>query len=295
MGLDRMNVMRSWLIAPANKREMVDRFPDRVADAAVIDLEDGTPDAEKDAARDALADQVTRLRRRRLHSSLYVRINAPPSPHHVNDLEVACSTDIDGIVIPKLSRVEELRLAARHLTEAERNQQRSFKIIGGIETALGVINVTEIAFADSHLVALYFGAEDFASDVGGMRRTAHGLEVHYARSRVALAAKAARLLAIDQGVLEIRDDTRFVNDAGIGRDLGYDGKVCVHPRQAELANELFKPSPQEVNQSRRLLEACASAERKGVGVIDFEGLMVDGPLIRRAEAIVAMADRMEGN
>ncbi|MEQ9811830.1 MAG: CoA ester lyase [Azospirillaceae bacterium] len=290
-----MDVIRSWLIAPANKREMVSRFPERAADCVVIDLEDGTPDAEKEAARAALEAQVAELRSHGLRASLYVRVNAPASPHHSLDVEAACNTAIDGIVIPKLSRCEELRATAHHLTRSERKQDRTFKIIGGIETALGVLNVTEIAFADSHLVALYFGAEDFASDVGGMRRTPGSLEVHYARSRVALAAKAARLLAIDQGVLEIRDDQRFTEDANMARDLGYDGKVCVHPRQAELANEVFRPTHDEVDRSRRLLQACAKAERDGVGVIDFEGLMVDGPLIRRAEAIVAMVERVESN
>ena len=163
------------------------------------------------------------------------------------------------------------------------------KIIGGIESALGALNVSEIAFADPHLVALYFGAEDFATDLLGARRTRENTEVLYARSRVVLAAKAARIGAIDQGVLEIHDDERFRFDSAQARDLGYDGKVCLNPRQVQLANELFSPSPQEVDFARRLLAAAHEAEGRGIGTIDFEGRMIDGPLVKRCEHLVAMA------
>lgn len=286
-------VIRSWLIAPANRRDMVQNFPSRFADCVVIDLEDGTPDTEKAQARSHLPVQVEALRQAKLRSLLYVRVNAPHSIHHLDDIAAAGQTAVDGIVIPKLGTPDQLRGAARALAEAERTAGRPLKIIGGIESALGVLNATELAFGDSHLVALYFGAEDFATDVGGMRRTPGGQEVLYARSRVVLAAKAARLLAIDQGVLEIRDDRRFIEDAEQARDLGYDGKVCVHPRQAELANRVFRPTNEEIDRSRRLLDACREAEQRGIGVIDFEGLMVDGPLIRRAEAICRLSERLD--
>lgn len=286
-----MEIIRSWLIAPANRPDYVLKFAGLGADCSVIDLEDGTPEPHKQAARDNLPDLVAQLRGRGLTHGLYVRANHPRSQHYHHDLLAAMRAACDGVVIPKLGSVPELRAAVEVLKPAEGSLGRQFGIIGGIESAMGVLNVSEIAFGDPRLVGLYFGAEDFATDLLGARRTREGLEVLYARSRVVLAAKAARICAIDQGVLEIHDDERFREDSAQARNLGYDGKVCLNPRQVELANALFSPSQEEVEFSRRLVAASRAAEAKGIGTIDFEGRMIDGPLLKRCEYILELAAR----
>lgn len=286
-----MDIIRSWLIAPANRPEYINKFATLGADVSTMDLEDGTPEQHKQAARDGLAGMVAGLRKAGLSKGLYVRVNHPRSEHYRNDLAAAAGAAVDGVAIPKLGSVAELRAAVEMLQPAEVALGRPFKIIGGIESAMGALNVSEIAFGDPRLVGLYFGAEDFATDLLGARRTKEGTEVLYARSRVVLAAKAARICAIDQGVLEIHDDERFRYDSEQARNLGYDGKVCLNPRQVALANELFSPSPEEVAFARRLLEAALAAEARGIGTIDFEGRMIDGPLVKRCEHIVALAQR----
>ncbi len=286
-----MEVIRSWLIAPANRPDFLAKFPRIGADCSVIDLEDGTPDSEKAAARAALPERVKELRAAGLKSGIHVRTNHPRHPDIGRDLDAAIAADVDGVSIPKLGTVAELRMVAERLEAAEKAGGRRMTVIGGIESALGVINVTEIAFSEPRLIGLYFGGEDFATDLLGARRTHHNTEVLYARSRIVLAAKAARLCAIDQGVLEIRDDQRFRDDSEQARDLGYDGKVCLNPRQVQLANELFSPSDEEVAFSRRLVAASEKAEREGIGTIDFEGRMIDGPLLKRCQHVIAMADR----
>lgn len=286
-----MEIIRSWLIAPANRPEYIGKFATLGADCSVMDLEDGTPEQFKQAARDNLPNLVKQLRAQGLNHGLFVRTNHPRSEHYAKDLAAAAGAAVDGIVIPKLGSVAELRAAVEILAPAEAALGRPFKIIGGIESALGVLNVSEIAFCDPRLVALYFGAEDFATDLLGARRTPGGTEVLYARSRIVLAAKAARIGAIDQGVLEIHDDERFRQDANQARDLGYDGKVCLNPRQVALANTLFSPSQEEVDFSRRLVAASRAAEARGIGTIDFEGRMIDGPLLKRCEHILALAQR----
>jgi citrate lyase subunit beta/citryl-CoA lyase len=105
-----------------------------------------------------------------------------------------------------------------------------------------------------------------------------------------LAARSRRLIALDQAVTEIRDDEQFIRDAEFGRDLGYNGKICVHPRQVEIANRVFSPSDRELEHSRRLIATYEAAMAAGKGTIDFEGKMIDGPLLKRAEDIVAMAE-----
>src|SRR5690606_8340814 len=114
-------------------------------------------------------------------------------------------------------------------------------LVLGLETARGIVAATRLAEIDAPLLAVYFGAEDLITDVGG-RRTAAGQEVLFARSRVLLAARAAGIRALDQALPDVRDDELFVSDAAAGRNLGYDGKLCIHPRQVELANAAFTPS-----------------------------------------------------
>lgn len=284
-----MEVIRSWLIAPANRPAFLAKFPTVGADACVMDLEDGTPEPEKASTRAKLREIVGGLRAKGMPRTLWVRTNQPGTPHIDADLDAALDLEIEGVCIPKLATVAELKQVAERVARAEQKAGRAFKIIGGIESALGAINVTEIAQADSHLVALYFGAEDFATDLLGARRTPGGLEVLYARSRIVLAAKAMRMAAIDQGVLEIRDDACFRADSEQARNLGYDGKVCLNPRQVQLANELFSPSPSEVDFASRCLAAYDEAEKKGIGTIDFQGLMIDGPLLKRCRRILEVA------
>jgi len=163
----------------------------------------------------------------------------------------------------------------------------------GIESIRGVVNAVALCAAHPRVTSVYFGAEDFIADMGG-RRSAVGNEVLYARSQVIIAAKAARITALDQAVLEIRDDTQFREDAARGRDLGYDGKICVLPRQVAIANEVFSPKPEEVVYARRLIETYERATAAGIGTIDFEGKMIDGPLLKRAQRTVALAQRIEG-
>ena len=283
--------IRSLLFAPANRPELLKKFPRYKADAFVIDLEDGTPESEKGEARRQLADIVEYVRAQHLEGLLFVRTNTPGSSHIDADLDSALRADIDGLMIPKVGTPADLNRFGKAAVDAERTGRRRVDLIGLIETAAGVRNVQAIAAAEPHLRALCFGGEDFISDMGG-QRTAEGLEVLYARSQVVVAAKAAGLNAIDQVVVDIRDDEQFRRDAVMGRNLGYDGKMCLLPRQVELANEVFSPTREEIDRSRRLVAAYEAATAAGRGVIDFEGRMVDSPLLRRARAVLDVASRL---
>ncbi|MGE4240786.1 HpcH/HpaI aldolase/citrate lyase family protein [Ramlibacter sp.] len=284
-----MNIIRSWLIAPANRPRFLAKFPTVGADCSVVDLEDGTPEMHKREERERLSETIRGLREAGLNKGLHVRVNHPRSPHYLDDLKAAGAAGVDGVSIPKIGTVAELKAAVNALAAAEQKLGRQISIICGIESAMGALNVSELAFADPRVEALYFGSEDFVTDMLGARRTREGTEVLYARSRIVLAAKAARIGAIDQSVLEIRDDKLFEKDSLEGRNLGFDGKICLNPIQTALANRIFGPTPDEVEFSRRLIAAAHKAESEGIGTIDFEGRMIDGPLIKRCEHIIAMA------
>jgi citrate lyase subunit beta/citryl-CoA lyase len=269
-----MRAIRSLLFAPANQPELIAKFPRYPADAFAIDLEDATPEAEKAEARAGLPKLVALLREKDLKAQLFIRTNAAPSRHAEEDLAAAVGMGVDGVMIPKLETVSEL----------EKFAAAGIPLIGVIETARGAVNVEALAAApNSHLAGLAFGAEDFMTDLGG-RRTADSLEVLYARSRVVLAARAFGLQVLDQVFVNIRDDEGFRRDAQMGRQLGYSGKLCIVPRQVQSANVVFSPSAEEIDNARRLLDAAG-----GRGVFEFEGAMVDEPILRRARGILELA------
>jgi citrate lyase subunit beta/citryl-CoA lyase len=281
----RLRPIRSLLFAPANRPELIAKFPRYPADAFAIDLEDGTPESEKDAARLALPGIVTSSRERNLKAQLFVRVNAPSSRHAQADLAAVLGLDVDGVILPKLETPAELEEIASRVSR----KGRSLQVIGVIETARGAVNVETLAgAAGSVMTALAFGAEDFMTDLGGLR-TPEGLEVLYARSRVVLAARAAGLQALDLVFVNIRDDVAFRRDAQMGRQLGYSGKMCIVPRQVEIVNEVFSPSPEEIDRARRLIAAYDSAQASGRGVFEFEGAMVDEPILKRARGILELS------
>ncbi len=281
-------MIRSLFFAPANRPELVVKFPRFKADCCVIDLEDGTPVAEKASARAALKDTVDRARGAGLDSMLAIRVNVPDSPHYLADLEAAFACDIDALVIPKLEDPAQALAAVHWIEHAFSGRERAPTLIGGIESVRGVLNAVTICDQTRRMSAVYFGAEDYAADVGG-RRTPRGDEVAAARGWTLMAARAAGLIAIDQAVLDIRNDALFTEDAVRGRDMGYQGKICVAPAQVALANAAFSPTADEVAYARRLIIAYQEATAQGIGTIDFEGKMVDGPLLKLSMATLQAA------
>ncbi len=282
-------MIRSLFFAPANRPDLIVKFPRFGADCCVIDLEDGTPPGEKIRAREMLASTVAQVRTAGLKSLLMVRVNVPDSVHYLADLEAAFMADVDGVVIPKLEAPEQAFPAqhwiARCDAEVPRAQPRS--IVGGIESVRGVLNAVALCQGVESMGSVFFGAEDFAADIGG-RRTPRGDEVYTARSMVVMAARAAGLIAIDQAVIDIRNDALFLEDAARGRDLGYEGKICVTPGQVKLAHRAFSPMAEERDYAQRLVDTYESAMARGLGTIDFEGRMIDGPTLKRAQQVLAL-------
>jgi citrate lyase subunit beta/citryl-CoA lyase len=187
-------------------------------------------------------------------------------------------------VVPKLDSTAGVAAVAEALGQVGLGD---VPVMAGIETVAGVVRVDDVLQPPVRLA--YFGAEDFIADIGGMR-TEEGTEVLYARSRVALAARMAGVHAFDQIVPTFSDDERFLADARQGRAIGYRGKMCIHPAQVPLANEVFAPSDEDRDRARRLLTAYEQAAEAGKGAIVFEGQMVDEPMARHARALLEEDD-----
>lgn len=253
------------------------------ADAVVVDLEDGVPAEEKVSARRVARDAAADLADAYPAVEVFVRVNTTGSPWIEADIEEALPPEVAGVCLPKLESAEQLDWVAGRLDRAGLDRAL---IIGGLETAAGIEAATGLAHP--RLTALYFGAEDYIADVGG-ERTGSGHEVAYARARAVLAARITGVRAIDQVVVEVRNTERFRSEALEARQLGYSGKMCLHPAQVPVAHQVFTPTEEEIDRSRRLLAAAAKARQEGQGVILFEGQMVDVPLVRHAQRVMERA------
>ncbi|MGW4420840.1 HpcH/HpaI aldolase/citrate lyase family protein [Streptosporangium sp. NPDC004631] len=264
------------LFAPGHRAEVLRKLPRSAPDAVVIDLEDSVPAAAKPLARENARDLTAELAAVAPALPVYLRVNPAGSPFFEDDL-AALPDGLAGVVLPKLESPGRLARIP------------GLPVIAGIETAAGVARVERLLVGP--VVACYFGAEDFVTDMGG-RRTPASTEVLYARSRVALAARLANVVALDQAVVEIYDTERFRRDAAVGRAIGYAGKLCLHPAQVPLAQAAFGPSAAEAERAERIIRAYEAA---GEGVIVDDGQMIDGPLVQRARAIVDAARRLKGD
>jgi citrate lyase subunit beta/citryl-CoA lyase len=274
--------VRSLLFVPANRPDMVAKAHRAQPDAVVIDLEDAVPVAEKIATRRLVGPAAAALRDVCPPSSaILLRVNATATEWFAADVADATCAEVDGLVVPKIERGDEVRRVRAALASIGRE---GALVIAGIETARGVLHIDDVVAAGPDMV--YFGAEDFVADMGGVR-TAASLEVLYARSRVALSARVAGIPCIDQAVVAFADPEAFRSDAADGRSLGYCGKICIHPSQVLLANEIFGHTPAEVARARRIVEAFAESSRRGAGVTVVDGQMVDEPIVRLARAVLA--------
>jgi citrate lyase subunit beta / citryl-CoA lyase len=282
--------LTSMLYAPANRPDLVAKMSRFAPDAVVIDLEDGTPPDAKIPARSTAIRAASALRKDGFTGSIWLRSNAPTDEHFPGDLETFVaghrSGAFDGLVVAKVESVHQVREIESRLTSAEVDPPGdSAAILWGIETVRGAHDCVEVLEASRFGVAAYFGAEDFIADLGG-QRTSESLESLYARSRVSIACRLAGMAAIDQVTVAVDDSERFLRDSLVGASLGYVGKNCIHPSQVNLSARAYLPSPEAVDRAQRLVECYEHAVASGLGTANFEGQMIDTPLVTQAMRIL---------
>lgn len=274
--------LRSALYAPASRPELLPKLPRSGPDGVIIDLEDAVAPNAKPQARPVAAAAARELRRAHPDLAIFVRVNAVDTEWFEGDMAEALVPELTGVVVPMLESAAAVELVAERLDPIG-----PLGVMAGLETVAGVEYAAEVLRPP--VVAAYFGAEDYVADLGGVR-TPENTEVHYARSRVAVACRLAGVVALDQVVVRLRDEEVFTADASQGRALGYKGKLCIHPAQVPWANRVFTPSADEVDRARRMLALYEETQRTGAGAVSFEGQMIDEPLARQARALLAAAD-----
>ncbi|HKU37969.1 MAG TPA: CoA ester lyase [Polyangiales bacterium] len=277
-----MYILRSILSVPALRQRFIDKAASVPADVILLDLEDSVPPARKAEARErARAALPSFDKRGRL---LFVRPNDLATGLLELDLDAVVGPGLDGIHLPKTHDASILERTDHYLTLLERARglaPGSVRIIAWIESAQGVANVERICRASPRLIGASMGAEDYATSLGVMR-TREGLEIEYARARVANAALAAGLTPIDCPEPDYRDLEHFERDIRHARALGYRGKYCIHPDQVAIANRVFAPSAEQLTWAERVRDAYEAGEREGLGAVGLDGAMVDRPIYVRA-------------
>jgi citrate lyase beta subunit len=282
---------RTLLFMPGDSARKIEKAATLDADSVVLDLEDAVAVARKPAAREVVRDALGRVDfngRERL-----VRVNDLSSGLFQDDVRATLCEQLDGYVLPKVHNLDVLRAAMRFIAEccAERDMRTTeVSILAIIESGAGILNLREIAAAGAPLNALIFGADDYAADVGAIR-TRSNTEVLFARSAVVAAAAAHQLHAIDLVFFDLRDEAGLASECQLGRQLGYTGKMVIHPAQIETANRAFSPDETEVAYARRVLDAYAEHQHAGVGAFQLDGRMVDMPIVRQARRVIDAHDR----
>jgi citrate lyase subunit beta/citryl-CoA lyase len=255
---------------------------DSGADVIVFDLEDAVAPADRAVARDHVRAVLAEIDPA---CEVCVRVNRADVAD--DDLDaVLDGPGPDSIVLPKVESAADVRTVAGLLGDHDVD----LPVLALVETAGGVLRADEIAAA-APTDALIFGAEDLAADLGATR-TESGREVLYARERVVVAAAAAGVDRIDTLYPDYEDTEGLAAAAASAVELGYDGKLVIHPAQVPVVNDAFVPEPAELAWARRVLDARDSADS---GVFEVDGEMIDAPLIAQAERIVERAHGIDGD
>lgn len=287
-----MPVFRSFLFAPGNHARRVDKALQLDADAVILDLEDAVANREKAATRAVVVEALARPRRCRG----YVRVNALSTQWSHGDFLAVVARGVDGIILPKVESAGEVQTAQWLLTALERDRglpEGGIDLIPILETAAGFSNLKAIAQAAKRVKRLSFGAGDFTLDMG-LTWTRDENELLPFRSAIVLESRAAGLEPpLDTVWTDLKDGEGFARSVQLVKDLGFQGKLCIHPDQVPVVNETFRPTETELGHARRVVEAFAQAERDGLAAIQVDGQFVDYPIVYRAQRILDRAKAIE--
>jgi citrate lyase subunit beta / citryl-CoA lyase len=285
-------LIRTALFVPGNRPERIDKAFHTEADVVIIDLEDAVPLSEKERSRSVVREKVAQYRDR----MILVRVNALGSPFIEGDLEEAVLEGVKGIILPKVERADDIHAMNALLRDVEKKRslpEGSIRLFPLIESAAAVQHVYDIVSAKTRPERIYtvaFGAADYTLDMG-IEMTMEGTELFYARSRIPIACRAAGIAPpIDTPfMIDLRDTEALVADAKRAKELGFQGKLVIHPQQIEPCNRIFSPAPEEIDKAERIVQAFQEAEAAGTAAIQLEGKFIDSPVVQRSRDILSVA------
>lgn len=276
---------RSMLFVPGNNPGMIRDAHIYGSDSIMFDLEDSVSINEKDAARFLVYNALSNLKYG--NKELVVRINDLSSGLGIQDLEAIVRAKPDVIRLPKTECAQDVIDCEREIERIEREAGIPVGTTGmmaAIESGRGVLNAMEIALSSKRLIGIALGAEDYVTDLKTVR--SDGTELFFARCMILNAARAAGIDAIDTVYSDVNNEEGFVKEARLIRQLGFDGKSVINPRQIPPLHQVFMPSEKDLTKARAVIEAAEEAERRGSGVISLNGKMIDKPIVTRARYLL---------
>ena len=283
-----MHSRRALLYMPGDDWKKINKALTLDVDCVCMDMEDGVALNRKSYARATVAKALKELDFGR--SEKLARINAVGSGFEKDDIETVLPGHPDGIVIPKVEALEQIQWASEIIEAVELAQGwgvNSIRMLVGVETAKGILNLKEIA-SHPRLDGLIFGAEDFAASIGATRSRA-AWEVMYARSAIVTHAAAFDLQAIDMVFIDFKDALNLKIEAAQGAAMGYSGKQIIHPAQVEPVQTAFTPADEAIAYASRLVQAFEQHQEQGTGAFALDEKMIDMPLLKNAQKVLARA------
>lgn len=280
---------RTMMFLPGSNASMVRDAYIYGADSIMFDLEDAVAISEKDAARLLVHNAVKTIDYGK--TELVARVNGLDTPYGRDDIEAMVRAGIHVIRLPKTERKEDIHAVEAVIEEVERKIGReigSTKMMAAIESPIGVINAYEIATASKRLMGIALGAEDYVTNMK-TKRYPDGMELLGARTQIVIAARAAGINAIDTVYTDVDNEEGFRREVEMIKQLGFDGKSVINPRQIAPVNEIYAPTAEEIKKSADVVRAANDAKERGLGVISLNGKMIDKPIVDRAERVLQLA------
>ena len=284
-----MHSRRALLYMPGDDRRKIEKATTLGVDCVCMDMEDGVAITQKTEARAVIAEAMKELDFG--GSERCIRINSVGSGLEKYDLAAAVATNPDAVAVPKVETAQQVRAISEYIEIYERSSRMpvgTIRMLIGVETAKGILNIKDIAESDRRLEAIIFGAEDYAASIGATR-TKEAMEVLYARSAVVTACAAHDLQAIDMVYIDFRDVDGLRLEAQQAAGLGFSGKQIIHPNQVAPVQEAFTPSPEAIEYAQRIIEAFITSQKEGKGVFALDGKMIDMPLLKNAQKVLDRA------
>jgi citrate lyase subunit beta/citryl-CoA lyase len=285
-------LIRTALFVPGNRPDRIEKAFNTEADVVIIDLEDAVPLSEKESSRSKVREKVAQFADR----MILVRINDLGSPFVKGDLEEAIVEGVNGIVFPKVEKADDIREINSLLLEVEKVRalpEGSIQVFPLIESAAAIQQIYDIVSTKTKPERIYtvaFGAADYTLDMG-IEMTMEGNELFYARSKISIACRAAGIAPpVDTPfMIDLKNTEALINDARRAKELGFQGKLVIHPNQVEPCNRIFSPTPEEIAKAIKIVQAFEEAEAAGMAAIQLEGKFIDYPVVKRCRDILALA------
>ncbi|HWY35071.1 MAG TPA: CoA ester lyase [Nitrosopumilaceae archaeon] len=277
-------LLRSLIFVPGNNSRFLEKAKTLLADIVCFDLEDSVPNEEKESARNLIKEALSK--RSEYKAEVYVRTNSPASGIIPQDLSKIVQKGIDGIVIPKVNNVAELKKIIKTLVSLEKKRKlKPIEIIPSIESAEGVVNTYHIASSSNRVSTLVFGVFDLLNNLG-IEYTKQPEGAKYARAKIPVDARAAGKHVIDAIWQDLNDENGLEGDCIIGRSLGYVGKSIIHPNQIPTVHKIFYPTQAEIEWAKKVCQTYIDSTKKNKGATKVEGKMIDEVHFKRAKALL---------